>query len=71
MEKIIEYQTITTFECADLDKLVNEAIQTGFQPYGPPYGSDGAIAQAMVKFETPGANGEPLISPRSVRELRW
>ena len=63
MDKIIEYRTVSAFECADLDKLVNEAIQAGFQPYGPPYGSEGGVSQAVVKIETPGADGKPLVSP--------
>jgi hypothetical protein len=62
MEKIIEYQTVSAFECADLDKLVNEAIQAGFQPYGPPYGSEGGVSQAVVKMATPGADAKPLNS---------
>ena len=66
MKKIIEYATCihNSYGTESLEKLVNEKIQEGFQPYGFPCASgatcedadkhkqsDFFVLQAMVKYE--------------------
>ncbi len=66
MKKIIEYASIihTSYKDESLDKMINQKIQEGFQPYGYPCAagatkdsvdgereSDFLIVQAMVKYE--------------------
>jgi len=50
--KIVEYKTIKSAEYV-FDKLINEKINEGFVPYGPPIYCQNShfFVQAMVKYE--------------------
>ena len=55
--KITEYVTIASDNLKTLDKLVNEHIKVGFQPFGNQYyigptegNADSPICQPMVKY---------------------
>jgi hypothetical protein len=54
MKRIVEYSTARDSSIKDLDRIVNELIDQGFQPYGSPYVTEGdefLACQAMVKYE--------------------
>jgi hypothetical protein len=54
MKRIVEYATARDSNLKGLDKIVNELIEQGFQPFGSPYLTDGdefLACQAMVKYE--------------------
>jgi hypothetical protein len=55
--EIMEYKTAVSTDIANLDKIVNELIEKGFQPFGSPYFvpknahgvlADCTVCQAMV-----------------------
>jgi len=54
MKRITEYSTARDSNIKDLDRIVNEMIEQGFQPFSSPYVTEGdefLACQAMVKYE--------------------
>lgn len=54
MKQIIEYITIARDNFESLDKIVNESIKKGFQPFGNHYvteDKDFFACQAMVRYK--------------------
>ena len=54
MKRITEYSTARDSNIKDLDRIVNEMIEQGFQPFGSPYVTEGdefLACQAMVRYE--------------------
>lgn len=54
MKQVIEYITIAKDNFELLDKIVNEKIKMGFQPYGNPYVTEDKeflACQAMVRYK--------------------
>lgn len=54
MKRITEYTTARDSNIKDLDRIVNEMIEQGFQPFGSPYVTEGdefLACQAMVRYE--------------------
>ena len=54
MKRIAEYTTARDSNIKDLDRIVNEMIEQGFQPFGSPYVTEGGeflACQAMVRYE--------------------
>ena len=53
MKRITEYTTARDSNIKDLDRIVNEMIEQGFQPFGSPYVTEGdefLACQAMVRY---------------------
>jgi len=54
MKRITEYSTAQDSNIKDLDRIVNEMIEQGFQPFASPYvivGGEFPACQTMVKYK--------------------
>lgn len=52
LHKVSEYQLIKSGSVASLNIKINDAINEGWVPSGPPVVEDKQIYQAMVKFSS-------------------
>ena len=51
MQKISKYTTVTAAHSYDLDRMVNDLIANGWQPFGfPCVGTPTFFMQTMVKY---------------------
>lgn len=57
-ELVVDYYTVSATSTREMDMLVCDALQRGWQPYGNPYSAPAGddsfrTLQAMVKYERP------------------